>query len=146
MVDTRYKFHLQNKVTRTTTDNGKNFVKAFMQFDTEVELLPDIHEAAADPPVEGVDLDLDLEAGDADEAEYISVDAVLDESSGLGHNLPMHMKRAAHTFCLVASEMPTRLLTALRSSQPTERPCPRHSNCGICRFAARWRQTTFWMR
>ncbi|CAI9727394.1 Hypothetical predicted protein [Octopus vulgaris] len=69
-------------------------------------ILQDIHEAAADLDVEGVkdmDLDVDLEAGDMDEVEYISVDAILDEFSRLGLNLPVHMKCAAHTFNLVAS-------------------------------------------
>ncbi|XP_036354513.1 uncharacterized protein LOC118760985 [Octopus sinensis] len=106
MVDTHYKFPLQNKVTRTMMDNGKNFVEVFMQFGTEVELLPDILEAAANPDVEGakdVDLDMDPEAGDVDEVEYISVDASLDESSGLVLNLPVHIKCVSHTFNLVAN-------------------------------------------
>ncbi|XP_042229523.1 uncharacterized protein LOC121871369 [Homarus americanus] len=106
MVDTHYKFHLQDKVTRTTTDNGSNFVEVFVQFGTEAELLPDIPKPAADPDVEGVenvDLDADPEAGGVDEVEYISVDSALDESSGLGLDLPVHMRCAAHTFNLIAS-------------------------------------------
>ena len=104
MVETHYKFHLQEKVTRTTTDNGSNFVKAFVQFGTEAELLPDIPGPAADVEgVEDVGLDVDPEAGAMDEVEYISVEAVLDESSSLDHNLPVHMRCAAHTFNLVAS-------------------------------------------
>ncbi|CAI9717633.1 Hypothetical predicted protein [Octopus vulgaris] len=104
MMDTHYRFHLQSKVTRTTTDNGKIFVNAIMRFGAEVEHLPDIPEAADDPDMEGVadvDLDVDPEAGDVDEVENISVDAALDGSSGL--DLPVHMKCTAHTFNLVAS-------------------------------------------
>ncbi|CAI9734947.1 Hypothetical predicted protein [Octopus vulgaris] len=69
------------------TDNGKSFkamAKAFMQFGTGVDLLPGILEAAANPDMEGVkdvDLDVDPKAGDVDEDEYISVDAIPDESS-----------------------------------------------------------------
>jgi len=48
MVDIHYKFHLQNKVTRTTTDNGSNFVKAFVQFGSEADVLPIVPEPAAD--------------------------------------------------------------------------------------------------
>ncbi|CAI9731009.1 Hypothetical predicted protein [Octopus vulgaris] len=86
MVDIHYKFHLQDKVTKNTTDNGKIFVKAFMQFGTEVELLPDIPEAVADQDMEGVE-DVNPEAGDVDKVKYISVDTILDESSGLGLNM-----------------------------------------------------------
>ncbi|CAI9737459.1 Hypothetical predicted protein [Octopus vulgaris] len=91
-----------------TADNSKNFVMAFMQFGTEVELLPDIPEAAADPnmeSIEDVDLDMDFEAGDVDKVEYIveSIDAILDEPSGLCLNLPVHIKCTAHTFNLEAS-------------------------------------------
>ncbi|KAA0198449.1 hypothetical protein HAZT_HAZT010698 [Hyalella azteca] len=109
IVDTHYKFHLQDKVTRTTTDNGSNFVNAFVQFGTEAELLPNIPGPAADSDMEGVedvDIDVDPEAGSMDEVEYISVEATLEAdegSSGLSHNLPVHMRCAAHTFNLVAS-------------------------------------------
>ncbi|CAI9729324.1 Hypothetical predicted protein [Octopus vulgaris] len=106
IVETHYKFHLQDEVIKTTTDNGKNFVKAFMQFGTEVELLPNIPEVAVDTDVEGMEdvaLDVQPEAGDEDEVEYISLDAILEESSGLGLNLLMYMKCAAHTVNCVAS-------------------------------------------
>jgi hypothetical protein len=101
IVDTHYKFHLQDKVTRTTTDNGSNFVKAFVQFGTEAELLPNIPRPAADSDMEGVedvDIDVDPEAGSMDEVEYISDEATLEGSSGLGHNLPVHMRCAASVY------------------------------------------------
>lgn len=103
VVDIHYKFHLQDKVTRTTTDNGSNFVKAFVQFGMEVELLPDIHSNPDMEGVEDVDLDVDHEDGDVGEVEYIPVDAALDESSGLGLSLPVHMRCSAHILNLVAS-------------------------------------------
>ncbi|XP_007566495.1 uncharacterized protein LOC103147880 isoform X1 [Poecilia formosa] len=99
MLDTHSKFNLQDKVTRTTTDNGKNFVKAFVQFGAEAEFLPNIPEAAAESEEDWIQ-DVDPEAGGV---EYISVDATLDKSSSLGLKLPVHMKCAAHTFNLVAS-------------------------------------------
>ncbi|CAI9714700.1 Hypothetical predicted protein [Octopus vulgaris] len=52
--------------------------------------------------IEDVDLDVDPEAGDVDKIEYISVDAILDESIDLGLNLPVHIKCAALNFNLVA--------------------------------------------
>ncbi|XP_043994868.1 uncharacterized protein LOC122843844 isoform X1 [Gambusia affinis] len=99
MLVTHSKFNLQDKVTRTTTDNGKNFVKTFVQFGAEAEFLPNIPEAAADSEEDWIQ-DVDPEAGGV---EYISVDATLDKSSNLGLKLPTHMKCAAHSFNLVAS-------------------------------------------
>uniref|UniRef100_M3ZI76 BED-type domain-containing protein n=1 Tax=Xiphophorus maculatus TaxID=8083 RepID=M3ZI76_XIPMA len=99
MLVTHSKFNLQDKVTRTTTDNGKNFVKRFVQFGAEAEFLPNIPEAAADSEEDWIQ-DVDPEAGGV---EYISVDATLDKSSNLGLELPTHMKCAAHSFNLVAS-------------------------------------------
>ncbi|XP_034018620.1 uncharacterized protein LOC117503486 [Thalassophryne amazonica] len=105
MVDIHYKFHLQDKVTRTTTDNSINFVKAFVQFSTEAELFPDIPEPAADfdMDVKDVDMDMDAKAEAMNEVEHISVESALEVCSGLGHDLPVHMRCAAHTFNLVAS-------------------------------------------
>ncbi|CAI9723298.1 Hypothetical predicted protein [Octopus vulgaris] len=106
MVDIHYKFHLQDKMARTMTDNDKNFVKTFMQFGTEVELLLDIPEAAADLDIEGikdVNLDVDPKTGDVNKVEYISVDAIPDKSKNLGLSLPVHMKCTTYTFNLVAS-------------------------------------------
>ena len=39
---------LQDKVTRTTTDNAKNFAKAFIQFSNAADVLPDIVEPIVD--------------------------------------------------------------------------------------------------
>lgn len=104
MVDMYYNFHLQENVTKTTVDCGKNF-KTFLQFGTEVEWLPDIPDVAADLDVEGVEdvnLDVGPEAGNVDKVVYISVDASFGESSSLGLNLQVHMKCTAHTFNLTA--------------------------------------------
>ncbi|KAM4724785.1 uncharacterized protein FYW61_013082 [Anableps anableps] len=102
VVETHCKFNLQDKVTRTTTDNGKNFVKTFVQFGAEAKFLSDIPEVAPSSEEDAIQ-DVDLEAGGVDDVEYISVDPILDKSSGLGLKLPVHMKCAAHNFNLVAS-------------------------------------------
>jgi hypothetical protein len=40
ITDVHCKFGNQEKVTRTTTDNGSNFVKSFVQFASQTESLP----------------------------------------------------------------------------------------------------------
>uniref|UniRef100_A0A0L8H864 Uncharacterized protein n=1 Tax=Octopus bimaculoides TaxID=37653 RepID=A0A0L8H864_OCTBM len=89
MVDIHYKLHLQDKVTRTTMDDGKNFVKAFMQFGTETESFPNTPETATDLDKEGVedeDLDMDPKVGQTHSTE--AADSILKEVSGPG-TLPM---------------------------------------------------------
>ncbi|KAK5602736.1 hypothetical protein CRENBAI_001210 [Crenichthys baileyi] len=107
MVDIPYKHNLQHKVTRTKTDNGSSFVKAFVQFGTDAELLPDVAEAAStDLDAEDVKdggQDGNHEAGDVEDIECISVDDILNESSSLGLKLAVYMRCAAHTLNLIAS-------------------------------------------
>ncbi|GBP28884.1 Putative AC transposase [Eumeta japonica] len=42
MINIHYEYHIEKQVTRTTTDNGSNFVKMFVQFGTEGDLLSDM--------------------------------------------------------------------------------------------------------
>lgn len=49
MVDVHYKNNIQGKVARVTTDDGSNFVKAFVEFGTETDLLQDIPNPVANP-------------------------------------------------------------------------------------------------
>ncbi|KAG5890290.1 hypothetical protein JTB14_031887 [Gonioctena quinquepunctata] len=76
---------LKQHLIRTTTDNGSNFVKAFVQFGSEIDILPE--------------LPCDLESGsDPDIAN------LLNPNSGEDDDLEFHMRCAAHTFNLVASK------------------------------------------
>lgn len=75
-------------MTRATTENRKNF-KVFIQFGTEIDHLPDVPEATADPNVEGVDnvaMIMDLAARDVDKVAYFFVDIILNDSNVLGLN------------------------------------------------------------
>ncbi|KAB7500078.1 hypothetical protein Anas_07455, partial [Armadillidium nasatum] len=68
MLNTHYKFHLQDKVTRITTDNGRNFVKTFVQFRMETELLVCTPDAATDSEgVENTNLDVNSDTEAMDE-------------------------------------------------------------------------------
>lgn len=105
MMDNHYKFHMQFKVTMTMTKLVKNF-KAFMLLGTQVELLPYISEATADLNVEGVDdvnMYVDSHAVDVEEVKYISVDAIVNESSWLNLSLLVNMKCTDSAFNKLAS-------------------------------------------
>ncbi len=52
ITDVHSKFKLTEKLTRTTTDNGLNFVKAFVQFSIEVDILPNLPPPVLDPEFE----------------------------------------------------------------------------------------------
>lgn len=106
-----YKFNLQDKVARTTTDNGSNFVKAFDHFGVETLQLPDV--------LQDDGRDLDDDASDTDETEdeftvqYVAIGETLEEgSTDAEHNLPTHMRCAAHSFNLVATADANKGLTA----------------------------------
>jgi hypothetical protein len=103
------KFNIQDKLTRTTTDNGSNFVKAFGQFSEKPEHLPDIPEPADDSDEEVLpDHINDLIEGPREEADFvesIEVEELLEDnsSSSSSYSLPIHMRCAAHSFNLVAT-------------------------------------------
>jgi hypothetical protein len=50
--DVHSKFKLTEKLTRTTTENGLNFVKAFVQFSIKVDILPNLPPPVPDPEFE----------------------------------------------------------------------------------------------
>jgi hypothetical protein len=106
MADIHFRFNIQDKVTRTTTDNAANFKKAFVQFSSESNVLPDVVEPEAD-----VDLDdkpdlqqllEDPEPTAADEVEFVQLESVFREEAA-EETLPKHMRCAAHTMNLVAT-------------------------------------------
>jgi hypothetical protein len=50
MTDIHFKFQLLEKVSRTTTDNRSNFFKAFVQFSSQVDILPLLPVVSASSP------------------------------------------------------------------------------------------------
>ncbi len=108
--DVHNSFHLQDKVVRTTTDNGSNFVKSFVQFSTEADVLPIVPgvDEETDPELNEPEL-VQLMEGE-DPVEFFCVEDALEEApanvaagADAPYHLPMHMRCAAHTFNLVAS-------------------------------------------
>ena len=108
---THYKFNLQDKVARTTTDNGSNFVKAFNHFGVEALQLPDVtQDDVRDLDDAGSDTE---ETEDEFTVEYVAIGETLDEGSNAAeHKLPTHMRCAAHSFNLIATADANKGLTA----------------------------------
>ena len=103
------KFQLQDKVRRTTTDNGSNFVKAFVHFGADADVLPEVEpgdpDLLEDDSVEFVELVRDPDTVDV-QPEVIELEEILEmeEAGGEQQNiLPAHMRCAAHTLNLVAT-------------------------------------------
>lgn len=96
---------------RTTTDNGSNFVKAFVQFGSEITILPELPscdlESESDPDIANL---LNSNSEEDDDLEFISVENILNAPDEINekilenfNTLPVHMRCAAHTFNLIAS-------------------------------------------
>ncbi|XP_039596514.1 uncharacterized protein LOC120518029 [Polypterus senegalus] len=86
-------YHIREKVTKTTTDSGSNFLKAF-QLDGEEkeEETPDGQEYG----------DSTLDENEL-EVEYQDVSAVLNDNTGLEYQLPRHQKCARHLLNLIST-------------------------------------------
>lgn len=103
------KFQLQDKVRRTTTDNGSNFVKAFVHFGEDAEVLPEVvpddGELLEDDPVDFVELVQDPDTIEV-QPEVIEIEEIFEMGAAGGGQqniLPAHMRCAAHTLNLVAT-------------------------------------------
>ena len=108
MVGVHAKFNIQQKVTRTTTDNASNFVKAFVDYGAECGIVPDHPVVTSDDDDDEVakDQETQLDENDDDVLQVVPVSEVLavpspDDADEYG--LPKHMRCAAHTLNLVAT-------------------------------------------
>ena len=87
-------FGIRKKVSRTTTDNGANFVKAFSVFG---EQAAEINAATADP-------DEDDDEPDERGREIVDVYSTLSENdSDTDFSLPKHQRCACHTLNLIST-------------------------------------------
>ena len=80
-------YRISQKVVMTVTDNGSNFVKAFKEFSGDV--VPQSDDASDDHDA------------DAEDVQFVDINALLDEDDG-EFSLPPHQRCASHTLNLVA--------------------------------------------
>ena len=98
LTDIHAEYEISQKVVRTTTDNGSNFVKAFRVFGPQDEINNN-EELVAEGEV-GEDCD----ASDGEEeVEFMDVEAILEEDDGLQYQLPKHHRCACHLLNLVST-------------------------------------------
>jgi hypothetical protein len=99
-------YQLQNKIIKTTTDNGSNFCKAFAVFGTT--LPGTLSQEAEALRSEIQDLSDDTESSDeADEWRFHSIADIMleiNEEEAAQYSLPPHQRCACHTMNLIATQ------------------------------------------
>ncbi|KAI7789260.1 hypothetical protein IRJ41_001648 [Triplophysa rosa] len=99
--DIHAEFGIQNKVVRTTTDNGSNFLKAFRIYGEQDENNNSPSDEAEDDEMN--DEMCDDEDVNSVEVDLVEVTAILDEDDGLQFQLPKHHRCACHLLNLVST-------------------------------------------
>ncbi|XP_041833130.1 uncharacterized protein LOC121634520 [Melanotaenia boesemani] len=89
-------YQIRDKVTRTTTDSGSNFLKAFRIYGEDEEVTNEEEE---------MDITNDEASEDEceSEVEIQDVSAVLNDNTGLEYQLPRHQKCACHLLNLMST-------------------------------------------
>lgn len=87
-------YHIREKVTRTTTDSGSNFLKAFRLYGEETTNVQEESDSTLDDATEDES---------ESEVDYQDVSAILDDNTGLEYQLPRHQKCACHLLNLIST-------------------------------------------
>ncbi|XP_047439674.1 uncharacterized protein LOC125007117 [Mugil cephalus] len=104
--DIHLEYEIREKIVRTTTDDGSNFIKVFRVFGVGED---ENNNAAAETTDaeettnEDDETDEETEEEEEEEVEFIDVEAILAEDDGLQYELPKHHRCACHLLNLVSS-------------------------------------------
>ena len=107
MADVHARYNIQDKVTMTTTDNGSNFVKAFVEYGAESGVVPELPYAEADDGNNSDEEDREAEGGcDGENVQDISIEEIFPDLAADQfdeYDLPKHMRCTTHTLNLIAT-------------------------------------------
>jgi hypothetical protein len=102
-------FGIQDKTTKTTTDNGSNFCKAFDMYSQEFVGSTSSSAVTAHPSNDSTESDENSETEEAeeeDEQQFVCVADILANAKSTSddeYNLPPHQRCACHTLNLIAT-------------------------------------------
>ncbi|XP_067283542.1 uncharacterized protein [Pseudorasbora parva] len=102
--DIHTEFNIREKIVRTTTDNGSNFLKAFRVFgQTDENNNPEPEGENDGEEDDGQNDDYNEEEESAEGVEFVDAGALLDEDDYLEYQLPKHHRCACHLLNLVST-------------------------------------------
>lgn len=103
--DIQTEFNIREKIIRTTTDNGSNFLKAFRVYGkTDENNHPEpVGEGDGEEDGGGQNDDYDEEEESVECVEFVDAGALLDEDDYLKYQLPKHHRCACHLLNLAST-------------------------------------------
>lgn len=99
--DIHAEYQIRDKIVRTTTDNGSNFIKAFHVYGVQQDEnnnVTDTEEASCSG-----EEDEEIQEEEEGEVNFQDVTTVLDEGDGIEYHLPKHQRCACHLLNLVST-------------------------------------------